>query len=111
MLSSWWFTPFSLLIGLSISLAFISFSVERVTPSWRITHYALSFAVLIPLVMLVGLATLLVGFIPSIVTLFLAGDSIIYIFLILIMVGALFFSFVSLQRGFQARQIMQDTLN
>jgi MFS family permease len=110
MLSSiWWLTPFSVIIGLGISLAFITFSVERVTPSRRITHYALSLATLIPLVMLVGLGTLLLRVIPPLVTLFLAGDSTVYILLILIMVGALFLSLLCLQRGFQARRTMQET--
>lgn len=111
--SIWWFTPFSVVIGLGISLVFITFSVERVTPSRRVTHYALSLATLIPLVMIVGLATLLLKVIPSLVTLFLAGDSSLYVLredlLILIMVGALFLSLLSLQRGFQARRTMQET--
>ena len=107
--SSVWFTLFSIVIGLGVSLAFITFSVERVTPSRRITHYALSLATLIPLIMFVGLVTLLLRFVPSLVTLFLAGDSIFYVLLILIMVGALLLSLFSLQKGFQARQTWQET--
>lgn len=112
--SDWWFMPFSVVIGLGVSLALIVLSVQRVAPSRRITHYALALATLIPLVMLVGLVTLLWRVIPSLVTLFLTGDSLFYVLredlLILIMVGALVLSLRSLQRGFQARRAMQETL-
>ena len=111
---NWWFLPFSLVIGQGISLALITFSVQRVAPSRRITHYALALATVIPLVMLVGLVMLLWRVIPSLVTLFLTGDSLFYVLredlLILIMVGALVLSLRSLQRGFRARQAMQETL-
>ncbi len=110
----WWFTPFSVVIGLGISLAFIAFSVGHVTPSRRVTHYALSLAPVIAVVMRVGLATLLWKVIPSLVALFQTGDAIFYVFredlLILIMIGALGISFLSLQKGFQARRTMQGVL-
>jgi hypothetical protein len=109
-ISSIWFLPFSIIIGLIISLALITFSIEHVTPSRRVTHYAFSLATLIPLVMLVGLAALLFRVVPPLVTLFLAGD-IFYVLredlLILIMLGTLILSLVSLKKSFQAKRAIQ----
>jgi hypothetical protein len=102
--------PFSIVIGLGLSLALIAFSVKHVTPSQRITHYALFLATGLPLVMLIGLTTLLLKVIPSLVMLFLTGD-ISYVLrtnlLILIMIGAFLFSLNSLKKAFQARGAIQ----
>jgi hypothetical protein len=104
------FTPFSILIGLLASLVFITFSVERVSPSWRITHYAFALATCIPVVMILSLVALLLLVVPSLVTLGLSGD-VFYVLredlLLLIMGGMLIFSLLSLKKGFQAKRAMQ----
>ncbi len=106
--TSIWPFLFCAFSGLGISLALIIFSVQRVTPSRRITHYALSLAVSIPLIMLVGLVALLFGLSPSLVTPFATGDSIVYVIredlLILIMIVTLSLSLISLKKGIQAKQ-------
>jgi hypothetical protein len=106
-------TPFSILIGLLASLVFITFSVERVSPSWHITRYALALATCIPVVMLLSLVALLLLVVPSLVTLGLSGD-ISYVLredlLLLIMGGMLIFSLLSLKKGFQAKRAMQTLL-
>lgn len=109
------FLPFSIVIGLGLSLALITFSVQRVAPSQRVTHYALSLATAIPLVMLLGLATLMLKVIPSLFTLFVAGGSLFYILredlLILLMGGTLVLILVSLKKGFDAKRVMQNSLS
>lgn len=106
--ASIWSSLVGVFLGLGISLALIVFSVQRITPSRRVTHYALSLAILIPLVMLIGLIALLFGVFPSLVTPFATGDSIFYVIredlLILIMIVALSFSLISLKKGMQAKQ-------
>jgi hypothetical protein len=108
------FMPFSMVIGLGMSLALISFSVQRVTPGRRITHYALVLAAVLPVVMLISLVALLLIVVPQLVTLFLAGDAILYVFredlLILIMVGMLVLSLLSLKKGRQARRAVRYDL-
>lgn len=112
-IASVWVSLVSLFVGSGISIALICFSIQRVAPSRRITHYALSLATLIPLVMVIGLVALLLGVFPSLVTLFTTGASIFSVLredlLILIMIVALSCALISLKKAFQARRAMQDT--
>lgn len=111
--ASWgFFTPFCILIGLLASLVCITVSVERVAPSWRITHYAFALATCIPVVMLLSFVALLLLVVPSLVTLELSGDTFYVLrenLLILIMGSTLFFSLLSLKRGFQAKRAIKHS--
>lgn len=110
--SLWQFLPFSMVIGLGLSLAFITFSVQHVAPSRRVTHYALSLATVIPLVMLIGLTTLMIKVIPSLFALVMAGESLLYILredlLILLMGATLVLIIISLKKGFEAKRVRQE---
>ncbi|HEY7416591.1 MAG TPA: hypothetical protein VH593_15480 [Ktedonobacteraceae bacterium] len=108
------FLPFSMVIGLFLSLVLITFSVQRVPPSRWLTHSALALAFALPLVMLVGLVTILVKVIPSLFTMLQTGTSLFYILredlLILLMVTALVLILVSLKQGLEAKRVTQESL-
>ncbi|GCE29943.1 hypothetical protein KDA_54270 [Dictyobacter alpinus] len=107
---TWFFTPFGILLGLVISLAFITYAVQKLTPSRRVTQYALLLATLNPLVMVIGLVALLLRIFPTLATLLMAGDSLLYIIrddlLVFIMIGTLLLSLLALKKGFQARSTL-----
>ncbi|HEX4207725.1 MAG TPA: hypothetical protein VHZ51_26710 [Ktedonobacteraceae bacterium] len=99
---------FGLFFGLYISLALIFFAVQRVAPSRLVTHYVLYLATLLPLVMLVGLAALPFGLLPSIAASFTAPRETSYIIrlglLTLVMLVTFALSIISLKKAFQAKQ-------
>jgi hypothetical protein len=88
-----------IIIGQCISVAFTIFSIQRVVPSQRITHYSLFLATLIPVVMLIGLVALL--------TQYQAGDFLHEYLRILVMLVALAFSIISLKNSMQAKRAVQ----
>lgn len=101
-------------IGLCVDIAFIFFATRHVAPSQHITHYAFYLATLIPLIMIIGLVTLLFGILPYFTAAFVTGGATLYMLrqglLVLIMVVALFFSLTALKKGFQAKRDMQPGL-
>lgn len=92
-------------IGIGLSLALIIFAVQQVAPSRRITRYMFSLALVIPVIMLIGLAALLLGAVPVIQYAFAAGEVLFVVrqvVLILVMLAAFVFALFSLSKGFQA---------
>ena len=100
-LDNGWSLLFAAFVGLGLSLWLIIFSTQRVAPSRRITHYALTIATLVPIAMLVGLVALLLGFLSFIVP-SISENSLVYILrealLTLIMLAAFLFTLISLKR-------------
>ncbi|GCE05220.1 hypothetical protein KDAU_25490 [Dictyobacter aurantiacus] len=103
--------PFVILAGLLVDLALIFFAVQHVAPSRRVTSYALHLALLIPLIMLIGLATLLPAILPSFSD---PGNDPFYVMregsLFLIMGATFVCALVALKQGFQARQTLEFPL-
>jgi hypothetical protein len=92
-------TTFKIIVGLCISVAFTIFSIQRVAPSQRVTHYSLFLATLIPVVMLIGLVALL--------TQYQVGDFLHEYLRIVVMLVAFAFSIISLKNSIQAKQAVQ----
>src|SRR5579863_4429214 len=104
----WEFTLIAF-FGLGVDLALLFFAIQQVPPHRRITHYALYPATVVPFVMLVGLVTLIIWTTPFLIAAgtldFLAALPYILqeVLMFLIMAIALFFTSLSLVRGYQAK--------
>jgi thiosulfate reductase cytochrome b subunit len=102
---------FIIFIGLTVDLALIFFAVQSVAPSRRVTYYAFYLAMLIPLAMITGLIVLLTSAIP---TFSMPGNDDFYVMregmMFLIMGVTFVYSLVALQKGFQAKRMLQAPL-
>lgn len=105
----WWEFTLIGFLGLGVDLALLFFAIQQVPPHRRITHYALYPATVVPFVMLVGLVALIIWMSPSLIA---AGTfnfpvALPYIIhevlMFLIMAIALFFTSLSLVRGYKAK--------
>lgn len=99
-------------VSLSLGLTLICIAIQRVTPGRRVTHSALYLATPLPLIMLVGCASLLFCVLPAFTTgstaSYLMNRGFLFWFsslclMLLIMTATCSFSLFSLLKGFQAK--------
>lgn len=108
----WWEFTLIGFLGLGVDLALLFFAIQQVPPHRRITHYALYPTTVVPFVMLVGLVALIVWTTPFLIAAgtdnFLAALPYIIqqVLMFLIMAIALFFTSLSLVRGYRAKNMV-----
>ncbi|GHO57366.1 hypothetical protein [Ktedonobacter robiniae] len=103
---------FAICMGLSVT--FIISTIKRIEPIRLITHYALYVALILTLAMLIGVVTLLIAFLPTLVNFStVPGDEISYparhLLLLLVMIVTTGVAIKSLINAFQTRQGVRTT--
>jgi hypothetical protein len=107
------------LLSSALSMVLMCMVIQKVTPSRRVTHLALYVATPLPLIMLVGCASVLLYLLSAITTgsisSFLLNERAFFWFstlclMFLIMAVTCSFSLFSLLSGFQARRATQQAL-